>query len=170
MTTDTPDTTQGERFEIRDERGAAWYLRRLRAIDDERAAVTAATEQRVAELDADRRRLEHLYGDQLEAWARQEAQRRRRKTVTVPLAGMAIAFRTAPARVEVQDQDAARDVALTLGYVKTAPDLCAYRKAAAQALADRGELLPGCRVVEESERVTVRRIEEKTTGEEASTD
>ena len=154
------------RFEITDERSAVWYLRKLRAIEEERAAVEAATAQRLAELDTDRRRLEALFGGQLEAWAREESQRRRRKTITLPLAGVAVALRTVPARVEVEDRATAEDVARSLGYVRTSADLSAYRAAAVEALADRGELLPGCRLTEPTERVSVRRIDAARTGEE----
>lgn len=163
------EKAQRERFEIHDEKTATWYLRKLRTIEEEKAAVEAATAQRMAELDNDRRRLEALFGDQLTAWAREEAQRRRRKTVTVPLAGMSIAFRTAPARIEVEDRATAEEVARSLGYVRTAPDLAAYRDAATKALADRGELLPGCRLTEELEKVSIRKItegKEETRGEE----
>ena len=71
---------RGDRFTITDERGAVWYLRKLRAIEEEQDAVRSATEQRLAELDSDRRRLEYTFGQQLEQWAREEAQRRRRRS------------------------------------------------------------------------------------------
>ena len=166
----TDATTERPRFEITDERSAVWYLRKLRAIEDERAAVEAATAQRLAELDTDRRRLEGLFGQQLEAWARTEIERRRRKTITLPLAGCAVALRTIPARVEVDDRTTAEDVARSLGYVRTSADLSAYRDAATKALADRGELLPGCRLTQVSERVTVRRIGAKDGEQEAPTE
>lgn len=160
-------TTERPRFEITDEKSAVWYLRKLRGIEEEQDAIRAATAQRLAELDADQKRLEHLYSDQLTAWARTEIERRRRKTITLPLAGMAISFRTAPARVEIEDRATAEDVARSLGYLKpAAPDLAGYRAAAVEALEARGELLPGCRLVEGAERVSVRRIDAIKAGEE----
>lgn len=163
------ESAQRDRFAITDERSATWYLRRLRAIEEERAAVEAATAQRLAELDTDRRRLEALFGGQLETWAREESQRRRRKTITLPLAGCAVALRTVPARVEIGDRATAEEVARSLGYVRTSPDLAGYRAAAVEALETRGEILPGCRLTEETERVTVRRID-ATTAEEVPTE
>ena len=173
------ESAQRDRFAITDERSAVWYLRKLRSIEEERTAVEAATAQRLAELDTDRRRLEALFGVQLEAWAREESQRRRRKTITLPLAGCAVALRTVPAKVEIGDRATAEEVARSLGYVRTAPDLAGYRAAAVEALADRGELLPGCRLTEETERLSVRRIDDRgaaphdgdaTTAEEAPTE
>ena len=167
---DQAENATRPRFEITDERSAVWYLRKLRSIEEEKAAVEAATAQRLAELDTDRRRLEALFGGQLEAWAREESQHRRRKTITLPLAGVAVALRTVPARVEVDDRATAEDVARSLGYVRTSADLSAYRDAATKALADRGELLPGCRLTQESERVSVRRIGAKDGEQEAPTE
>lgn len=160
-------TETTERFAITDESSAGWYLRKLRTIEEEQEAIRAATAARLAELESDRRQLEHLFGDQLTQWARAEAERRRRKTITVPLAGMAVAFRTAPARLEIDDPTTAEDVARSLGYLKPAAvDLAAYRKAAQDALETRGELLPGCRMTDAAERVSVRRIDPK--GESAA--
>lgn len=133
----------------------------MAAIEAEQEAIRAATLQRLAELDSDRARLEHLFGSQLAAWAREEAARRRRRSVTVPLAGACIAFRTVPSRLEMIDRQAAGDVALTLGMVTSAPDLRAYAEHARAHFAATGELLPGIGRSAEGESVSIRRIGEK---------
>jgi hypothetical protein len=162
----TETTTERPRFEITDQRSAEWYVRRLRQIEEDAAAVRAATAQRLSELEADRARLASAYGSQLEAWARAEAERRRRRTITLPTAGAQITLRRVPARLEIGDTASAAEVAASLGFVKPAPvDLPAYRAHAVQVLEDTGELLPGCRMTEEAERVTVAPI--RQAGEEA---
>lgn len=169
QTTPTPkDTEAAERFEIKDERSAAWYLRRLAAIEQEQDAIRAATAQRLAELDSDRSRLEHLFGGQLKAWARDEATRRRRKTVTLPLAGAQIAFRTVPARLELADRQAAGDLAVTLGMIATTPDLRAFADYAKRHFQETGELLPGVGRSEERESIAIRPLSGKASASPAS--
>ena len=156
------DTEATERFTITDEKSATWYLRKLAAIEAEAEAIRAATAQRLAELASDRARLEHLFGSQLEAWARQEAECRRRRTVTLPLAGACIALRRVPSRLEMIDREAAADVALTLGMLKPpAADLLAYAEHARVHFEATGELLPGVGRSEERERVSIRRLGEQ---------
>lgn len=142
-------------FHITDESSACWVLRRLAAIEAEQALVTTQAKRRVEELEADRNRLMGRFGAELEAWAREEAERRRRRSVTT-LYGT-LAFRTVPARLEVTDPQSAADVAITLGLVKpAAPDLVAYKKRAEEALATTGELLPGVGMSEARESFAVR--------------
>lgn len=150
-TTETKERTEApERFTISDEKSATWLLRKLRMIDEEKDAIKAATAQRLKELEADEDRLTHLYGEQLRTWAQGESEARRRQTITLPLAGMALAFRKTPARVGITDQSAAIAEATARGLVKTAPDMSAYRVAAQEALETSGELLPGVELKPES--------------------
>ena len=127
-------------FHIADEHSATWLARKLRQIEEEKAAVAAATARRLEELDADRAKLERRYLPELEAWARQEAERRHRKSVTLPLAGVVLSFRTVPAkpaRLVVADKTDAADTALLLGHAKQVADLDAYLAAAQEALTAR---------------------------------
>ena len=169
---ETQETPTGapERFQITDEASAAWYLRKLGAIDGEIEAIRAATLQRVEELQSDRARLEGRFGAELEAWARQESEKRRRRTVTVPLAGMAVSFRTVAPRLELEPMKAA-EVAFTLGFV-TPPgvpvaDLRAFQAHAQSHFDATGELLPGVRRTEERESVKVGPIRAARRGEAA---
>ena len=142
-------------FRVTDESSACWVLRRLAAIEAEAALVKAQAARRIEELAADRNRLLARFSSELEAWARQEAQRRRRRSVTLMYG--TLAFRSVPARLEIADAQAAADVALTLGLVKPASaDLAAYRKRAEEALGETGELLPGVALVEARESFSVR--------------
>lgn len=142
-------------FHVTDESSACWVLRRLAAIEAEKALVAGQAKRRVEELEADRNRLMSRFGAELENWAREEAERRRRRTVTT-LFGT-LAFRTVPARLEITDPQSAADVAITLGLVRpAAPDLMAYRKRAEEALATTGELLPGVGMSEAREAFAVR--------------
>lgn len=98
-------TLPQEQFSITDERGANWLLKRLREIEDEAAVVKSQAEIRIAELAADREKLLFLYGDQFKAWARAEADRRRRQTVT--LAQGSACFRSVRQKFTLRDREAA---------------------------------------------------------------
>jgi hypothetical protein len=167
--TEAPETAP-ERFTIDSESAAAWYLRKLGTIDSEIEAIKAATLQRVEELQADRAGLERRFGGELEAWAREEAERRRRKTVTVPLAGMAVSFRTVAPRLEIEPQKAT-EIAFTLGFVtppgEPVADLGAFKAHAEKVFGETGELLPGVRRTEERESVKVGPIKPPKRGEGA---
>lgn len=141
--TTTETTEKPERFVITDEKGAVWLLREFRKIGEERDAIKAATAQRVAELDADEKQLTHLYEDQLRAWAEGESEKRRRQTITLPLAGMQVAFRKTAATLFVADPLKAAEEATARGLVKTTPDISGYRAAAETWMEQTGDLLPG---------------------------
>lgn len=145
-------------FCIDSEKSATWFLRKIRQLSEEKDAIKAATAQRLGELEADEARLTHLYGEQLLAWAQSESAARRRATITLPLAGMALAFRKTPARLEITDPSAAIAEATVRGLVKTSPDMSAYREAATAALEATGELMPGVEVRPEGTSFTWRAI------------
>lgn len=168
METETTTTeATAERFTITDEKGAVWLLRKLRAIDEERDAIKAATAQRLAELDADEKQLKHLYGDQLKAWADGEREKRRRQTITVPLAGMALTFRKSAATLFVADPIKAAEEATARGLVKTSPNLTGYRAEVEAWFEKTGELLPGFDRKPESESFTWKPIKAKESAESA---
>jgi hypothetical protein len=146
MTTEPPvPPVEGgkERFTITSEKDAVWLLTKLRKIAEDRDAIKAATTQRVAELDADENQLKHLYEEQLKAWAAGESEKRRRQTITVPLAGMQVAFRKTAAALFVADPVKAAEEAMARGLVKTTPDLSSYRAEAEAWLEQTGDILPG---------------------------
>lgn len=152
------ETTTEEKpeFHITDQGGAEWLLRKLHELETREALVKTQAETITRQCRADRDRLMARFGAELEQFARQEIARQggRRKSLAT-LYGT-LAFRTAPARLEIADTQTAADVAVTLGLVKTAPDLVAYRKAAVEALETRGELLPGVALTEERETFAVK--------------
>jgi len=169
----TPTPKDAEAFGITDEKSATWLLRKLRAIDEEQEAIKAATDQRVKELQADRERLMGRFGSELEAWAREESAKRHRKTITLPLAGMAVAFRTNPARLVVESEaDAittARAVAPQTLTTETVEkfDRAAFLAHAKATLESTGEVLPGVSLTEERESFSVKAIKKggEATGE-----
>lgn len=176
--TQTPTPKDAETFGITDEKSATWLLRKLRAIDEEQEAITAATAQRLKELQADRERLMGRFGSELEAWAREEAQKRHRKTITLPLAGMAVAFRTNPARLVVESEADAISAARAGVFLfdDNAPsffstvetfDRAAYLAHAKATLETTGEVLPGVAMTEERESFSVKAIKAKETTESA---
>ena len=106
------------------------------------------------------------FGAELENWARGEAEVRRRKTITLPLAGCSVAFRTSPARLELSED--ALEIAATLGMMKEpAPDLVAFRKHAQTLLETTGEVIPGVVLKEAEERFKVVLPKAKESAQEA---
>lgn len=164
---DNVDTVDGadlpaapEAFCIDSEDRANWYLRKRAGIAAERARVQAQAAARIAELDADDAALTRRFGSQFEAWARQEAARRRRQTVT--LMQGTVAFRQVAPTLRVASQaDAittARAVcpdAVTEETV-TKLDAAALLKAARAHFEATGELLPGIERTEGRESVSVK--------------
>jgi hypothetical protein len=150
-TTQKPDA-----FQIVDESSASWALGKLAANRSERDRVQAMAAKRVAELDADYNSLMGRFGADLQAWAKEEAFRRRRKSVTL-LDGV-LSFRTVPPRIVLNE--AAPEIAMTLGFVKPpsepAPDVSAFRKHAQAHFEATGELLPGVERTEESEGFSIK--------------
>jgi hypothetical protein len=142
-------TEAPEAFIIDSEDKATWYARKLKAIHDEREAIKAATLARIAELDADERSLRGKFDAQLESWAMGESERRRRKTITLPLAGVALKFRAVAGKlIEAKDAGQVRaEVAQTLGFltepVAPAPDVKRYAAHAREQFDATGEILPG---------------------------
>lgn len=134
-------------FVIEDERGANWLLSKLAANRAEQERVNAQAATRTAELETDYNKLMHLYGQQLETFARAESERRRRKTVTLQQG--TIAFRSAPARLVIPDVDDATNQAriyfpdcVTTETV-TRLDKTAFIKAATAHMEATGEIVQG---------------------------
>jgi hypothetical protein len=150
-----------EAFIIDSEDKATWYARKLKAIHDEREAIKAATAARIAELDADERSLRARFDSQLESWAMGETERRRRKTITLPLAGVALKFRAVAGKItESKDAGQVRaEIAVTLGFMTEptapAPDVKRYAAHARQQFEEHGEILPGFEFTEARNAFTV---------------
>lgn len=163
---ETTTTGKPEGFHITDESSATWLLRKLRANQEERDAIKAATTQRLKELDSDDSSLLGRFGAELENWARGEKEKRRRQTITLPLAGCSVAFRVSPARLDLDEN--ALEIAATLGMMKPAsPDLVAFRKHAQEQLEQTGEVIPGAvlRPAEEKFRVVLPKAKAESAGE-----
>lgn len=149
-----------ERFQIDSEERANWLLKKLAAIDAERALIKAQAKKRDEELKADHDSLMGRFGEQLRAWAREEASRRKRQGVTLMYG--TLAFRAQPARLVV----ASEPDAITTAKV-VCPDavsveaverfdresFLAYATAQFEAT---GELLPGIDRQEAGESFSVR--------------
>lgn len=147
-------TMPRETFTIHDEGSANWYLRKLAEIEGEQARIKAQTSARVAELQSDAERLKFLFGEPLAAWARGEAKRRHRKSVT--LMQGTVSFRSVPKRWKPVDAEEAFVHARTAfpDFIQSTPklDMTAYL-----AYADAtGEALPGLEAVPERESMSIK--------------
>ena len=159
--------TGGTAFVIDSESAANWYIRRLVRIDQEKATVKAQAAQRIAELDADKSRLEFLYQSQLEAWAHEEAGRRRRKTIT--LQNGTVSIRMVPEHVRITDAEASLAYVQSLGeegrhlIVNRDPILYefAWKQRAQGILTETGTVPPGCEFVPARESVSIKTAKEK---------
>ena len=154
----TPKDTQFAPFAVTDERGANWLLGKLAAIEGEQARVKAQTQERLTELRTDYDRLMHLYGDQLETFARAESERRRRKTVTLQQG--TCAFRKQAERFVLEDDGVAFAEA-EAHYpqairVHRDVDKSLYLDIARQERDRTGEIIPGVSVSPERETFAVK--------------
>ena len=154
-----------ERFEITDAGGANWYLKQLRNLENEKATVKAQAAEILKALDADIHRLEFMFGQQFQIWVRAELDRRGGRGKTLPLLQGTAAFRVVPQSLRVLNAREALEYGKQQGWdvVKTVETLDAegYRKEAAAALAETGEVLPGIEVVPERENFSIRYGKEK---------
>lgn len=153
---DSAETTDA--FRIDSESAANWVLGKLAAIDEEAARIKAQAQKRQDELKADRERLLGRFGAELEAWAREERERRKRKTIT--LLNGTLAFRTTPRRFTVSDTETAMTTARAVcpDAVVTVEklDTDAFKEYALRQLEETGEILPGVEITPEGESFSVR--------------
>lgn len=155
----TPTPKDGTRFVIDSEGAADWYLGKLAGIDAEAERIKANTARRLQELTTDREALVQRFGSELTAWAKDEAERRRRKTVT--LMNGSVSFRAIGARLVIDnDADALQTARLVCPSAVTVETIEKLDRAvlvakAQEALDTTGEILPGIRLIEASESVKV---------------
>lgn len=134
-------------FCIDSESRADWLMGKLANIRAEQARITANAQKRIDELESDYTNLYGRFGQQLEAWARNETIARRRKTVTI--GNGSIAFRAVPERLIVSDLVTATQTARLVcpaAIVATTTeklDTAALLDRAQKALQETGEILPG---------------------------
>lgn len=81
--TETAETETKQPFVVDSQEAAEWVLEKFAKNREERARKEAQMLKRLEELDADYNALVGKFGPQLEAWGKEEAARRRRKTVTL---------------------------------------------------------------------------------------
>jgi hypothetical protein len=159
-------TGQKTAFIIDSESAASWFVGKIAEKEELKARIKAQAAQRVLEIDADINRLKFIYQSQLEAWAHEEATRRRRKTITLPLGTVKIT--TVSAHVKITDKDAALGHAQTLGegFFSLVPtlDTAAYAKHAEEVLEKDGIVPAGCDFIPTRESVSygVAKPKEKT--------
>lgn len=152
-TTGTDGASTKPEFRIDSAEKADWLLRKLLHIDAEKATIEAMAAQRVKELEADRAQLLARFGSELEAWARGEAETRRRQTVTLSYGS--VSFRKVPARLTITSEADALTTARAVlpQAIRTETrelfDKDAYLAHAKATLESTGELLPGIETTEE---------------------
>jgi phage host-nuclease inhibitor protein Gam len=149
-------TGQKTAFVIDSEQGASWFVGKIAEKEELKARIKAQAAQRVLEIDADIARLKNLYDTQLFAWAQEEATRRRRKTITLPLGTVKIT--TVPAHVKITDKESALEHAQTLGegFFSLVPtlDTTAYAKHAEEVLEKDGIVPAGCDFIPARENIS----------------
>lgn len=166
--TPTPKDAAALPFVIDSEERAEWYLRKLANLDAETDRIKANTAKRLQEIATDREGLVQRFGDQLTGWAKGEAERRRRKTVT--LQNGSIAFRAVPSRLVIEnDADAMQTAKLVCPDAVTVEtieklDRAALIARATETLQETGELLPGVKMIEASESAKVTAGSKEPTG------
>lgn len=149
-----------DRFEIRDMAGLNWYARKIRNLENEKVTIQTQAKEMLRDLDRDITRLEFMYGQQVQTYVRAELDRRGGHGKTLKLWQGTAVFRTLPASLRVRSAQAAIEHARAQGWdaIKTTEtlDVDRYKKEAAAARQETGELLPGMELTEERESFTIR--------------
>lgn len=145
-------------WRIRDEDDAQWVVGLMVEADAAIERHQAQAAARLAELKGRRERLTARFGAELEAWAKEESERRGRRSVTL-LTGT-VAFRKVPGRLSIADADdaqcGARQIGLGEAFETREVFLPAvYREAAQAHLEETGELLPGIEQIPERDSMSV---------------
>ena len=135
---------------------AEWLLSKLANLDAEADRTKANTAKRLQEIAADRAQLLYRFEADITAWARQEADRRRRKSVT--LANGVISFRAVPARFAVSDEAAATEAARAAcpAAVEAVTVTRLDRRALLDYVEATGELIDGVELIPASESVSIK--------------
>jgi hypothetical protein len=157
------ETTEAKQpFIIDSPEAAEWVLELFARNREERARKEAQMLRRLEELDADYNSLLGKFGPQLEAWGKEEAARRRRKTVT--LDNGTITFRHQDARLEIDSPSDAMTTARLVcpaafvSETKTVEkfDKAAFLAYAQERLNTEGELIPGIKRVPEGDAFSIK--------------
>ncbi len=147
-------------FHVVDEKTANWLLRKLANLEAERLRIEEQARKMISAVRTDYDELMRRYGDELEAWARQEMLDHGGRKKTVHTWQATLAFRTVPAALKLTDPDAALRYAREHApqHIQTIEKLntAAYRDDAARRLSETGELLPGMDRIPETESFTIR--------------
>lgn len=151
--------TEKTAFHVTDEASAGWVVRKLAGIRAEQDRVKKQAEQRQAELKADYEALMYRFGGELEQFARAEADRRRRRTIT--LLDGSLCLRRQAARLVIADEEAAfceaRTACPDAVQTITKLDATTYRKWAEEQIhTNGGEVPAGCAWMPEAETFAVK--------------
>ena len=156
-------TTETPAFCIDTAERADWLLRKLGNLAAEKSRITAQAAAIVAQLDTDTARLMHLYGAQLEAFAREELARRGNRRRSLTLLQGTCAFRSVPGGFRLADPAAALEHVQNepsgyAGLIDLVPRLRTddYRAIAQRHYEETGELLPGTEDRADRETLTVK--------------
>ncbi|MCW3053837.1 MAG: Bacteriophage Mu Gam like protein [Chthonomonadales bacterium] len=150
-----------EGFHICDERSANWLLRKLANIAAEKRRVTAQADEILRQLDADAQRLQHLFGAELEQFARHTLATTGSKRRSLTLLQGTLSFRTIAPALRVSDTAAAirwakqHAPALVTTTTTEEIDAKAFRDLAKIAKNTDGELLPGISISEGGENFSI---------------
>ena len=109
-------TEERERFEIKDEASANWYLRKLRNLENEKDTIKAQAAAMLKALDTEIHSLEFRFGPQFETFVRGELDRCGARSKTLPLFQGTASFRTVPASLRVRNVTEAIEHARAQGW------------------------------------------------------
>jgi len=136
----------------------------------ERVRIEEQSKKMVSAVRADYDEIMRRYGDELEAWARQELLDRGNRKKTVHTFHATLAFRTVAAHLKLTGPDEAlkyaREHAREHLQVIEKLNATTYREEAARCLQQHGEVLPGIERIPEQETFAIC-FAKKEEGEEA---
>jgi phage host-nuclease inhibitor protein Gam len=91
-------------FAIEDEKSANWLIKRIVSARQYAARVKEWAEQELRRADREEKTLMHLFGRQIEGWAREEIDKLKGKRKSINLPAGAVGFRTVKPCLQVDDE------------------------------------------------------------------
>jgi hypothetical protein len=174
MPTFHDETQRPEEFTLQTRAHVEWALGKIAALDAEERLIEAQAKKALARIRADRERFTGRYLPQVESWTRGELERTKSRKRSIVFLHGTVQFTSSAARLTVESlPDAlttARAVApQTVTEETPAPvvklDKKAFLAYATAHFEETGEILPGVKRTEASDRLSLKFAEEEDTEE-----
>lgn len=166
-----PEATKTEPFVIDSRERVDWYLRKLANLEAEESRIKAQAALMLRQIESDRKSLVQHFQPQVENFVRSELEATRAKRKSIAFFHGTVGFRTVPKKLVIESEADAQTTARAVfpaafQKVETEKfDKWAFLGFAGERLEEHGELLPGVKLTEAREELSVKFPKEKGAGD-----